>query len=110
MSTWDCILPGLVEIAIGMKIAEERVSASGSRPAARVSERTKSSFRRNASSVSFATTLGTMVPARPASEITFTMSASRAAIRSKPLPLPPSMTGGCGFCTGFGTLIASRRW
>ena len=95
---------------IGMKIVDERTIASGSRPAARASLRTKSTLRRNASSVSFATSVGRIVPARPESEITFTMSAVRAAIRRRPLPLPPSRIGGRGFWTGFGALNASCRW
>ena len=38
----------------------------------------------------------------------FRLSASAAAILSRPLPEPPSISGGWGFCTGRGLLYALR--
>jgi hypothetical protein len=37
--------------------------------------------------------------------------ANRAAVRSvRRSPLPPMTTGGCGFCTGFGSQRALVSW
>src|SRR5262245_24474458 len=73
-----------------------------SRPRRFASSRTKSIFWRKDSSVIFLTLSSETFPGFPASGMMLTLSAYLAAIRNKPLPPPPTMTGGCGFWMGLG--------